>query len=183
MFEGSSQEIKMLALKLSGVTDRVETRLAQVSEQTLTASRTLTHNAQQAQKIADDTLQGALSEFRHAASDTVADGMRDAVANYEHTLAASVQKLATETGKLERQMHAASAAHLATAWKAFIAFALAAISLIAVAGYMIWQARDAVREVQWVQEINTAVTSGKLTRCPEDGLCAMVNKRWQRIDH
>jgi D-arabinose 5-phosphate isomerase GutQ len=61
-------DLKTLAIKLAAVTDRVESRLQQVSAQTLTASQSMVQQSHDAQKAASDMARDALAQFRQAAS-------------------------------------------------------------------------------------------------------------------
>jgi hypothetical protein len=68
------------------------------------------------------------------------------------------------------------------AWKALLAVVMASAMVMAVACYVVWQSRQALTAVRWQQEIADAQAAGKLAPCPEGGLCALVDKRWMRID-
>lgn len=178
----TAQDLTALAVRLASVTDRVESRLGQVSEQTLSASQAMVRQTHDAQKVAAEVTQVALEQFRQAAASAIRDGMRGATEQYDQTLAASAHKVVDAASLLEARMARSGALHWATAWKAFLALLLAGTTVVAVAGYIVWQARQNLAGLRWQQEIADAQAAGKLAPCPEGGLCAMVNKRWTRID-
>ena len=178
----TADDLKTLAVKLASVTDRVESRLQQVSEQTLSASHSMVRNAHDAQKVAADITRDALEQFRLAASGAIREGMRGATERHDQTLAASAQKVAEAASHLEIRIANSGALQRAIAWKAFLSLLLASATVVAVAAYMVWQSRQALTVMKWQQEIAEAQAAGKLAPCPEGGLCVMVNKRWTRID-
>lgn len=176
-------EVKALAVKLAAVTDRIEGRLAHVSEANLVASQTMALAAQRAGQVSEDLTRDALARFQATARQAATEGLRGAADSYEQALSASAQRVADAAAQLEARMRRSSALQWAMAWKAFAALAIASLVVIGVAGYMAWQAHLSMKEAQWSQEINAAQAGGKLARCPEGGLCVMVNKRWTRIDN
>ena len=44
------------------------------------------------------------------------------------------------------------------------------------------QANQKIKQADWVSSINAAVASGKLTTCPDGGICASVDKKLIRLD-
>ena len=142
----------------------------------------MVRNAHDAQKVASDMTRDALDQFRQTASGAIREGMRGATERYDQTLAGSAQKVAEAASHLEVRIAQSAALQWAIAWKAFLAVVLASVTVVAVAGYMVWQSRQALTALKWQQEIADAQAAGKLAPCPEGGLCAMVNKRWTRID-
>ncbi len=178
----TADDLKTLAVKLAAVTDRVESRLQQTSEQSLGASQAMARHVYDAQKVAAEMTRDALDLFRQTASSAIREGMRDATERHDQALAASAQKVADAASQLEARIVGAGRAQWATAWKAFLALVLASVAIVAVATYMVWQSQQTLAALKWQQELADAQSTGKLAPCPEGGLCAMINKRWTRID-
>ena len=69
-----------------------------------------------------------------------------------------------------------------SAWKAFVASALASVAVIGVAIYMGISTHRDIARAEWVGLINAAIANGKLAPCHDGGLCARAGKKWVRID-
>lgn len=179
----TQDDIKAMAVKLSMLIDSFETRGDKVVQQNTQAAEAIGRAAQNAAQVASQVSSRAVEEFRQAAGSALGQGLRDPLVQADKQLQASMLDVRNAAGELERRIQAAGRIHTATAWKMFIACALASLVVIGVAAYMAWQARTELAKAQWVGQINAAIASGNLAPCADGGLCARVDgKRWVRID-
>lgn len=175
-------DLRALALQMAAFTQLLEQRGQQVVQQTHEAAQLLSQTAKGAAASSERMTVAAIEQFRLAAAGAVADGMRGPMQDAGRTMQHGTQNIQTATNELEKRIRSAGKALTATAWKAFVASALASIAVIAVAAYMgVRTHRDIVR-AEWVGSINSAIASGKLAPCHDEGLCAHIGKKWVRID-
>jgi hypothetical protein len=65
---------------------------------------------------------------------------------------------------------------------AIAAFALAGIVCLGAFMYAYSYLDQKIDKTEWISNINAAVAKGKLTTCPDDGLCSLVDKKFIRLD-
>jgi hypothetical protein len=67
-------------------------------------------------------------------------------------------------------------------WKVLAIIGLATILAIGAIWYVYAGAEQKIKRTEWISEINTAIDKGKLTACPDQGICAIVDKKLIRLD-
>lgn len=179
-FEALVVKINMFAAGLKEMGDRL------VSESNLATQR-MNQTASSLASAVDQTAARASDQLQQTASRTIAAGANSVVDELLKRLGGSVGQLESSIGRFEQRVASTSRLHVATAWKGLIGLAMGGFAVIAVSAYYFWSAHQAAQQanqqVQWVNQINAAVTSGKLAQCPNvDGLCALVGKKWVRLD-
>lgn len=174
------QDVRSLAVKLAAVTDRIEKRLDAVARGTMHATQVMERQAQASLAASEQVSAGV----RRAAGDALQHGTTEAIDRFGGVVRASEVRLESAAERLERRMLTVGKWQVAFAWKAFVASAFGSFALMGVAGYVIWEARDAARATRWVKQVNAAQAAGRLGVCPSGGehVCAKVEKRWVRLD-
>ena len=175
-------EIASQVTKLALITDRIEARLGKINEQNVAASNALVDVSRNAQQTANEVTSAALERFRGIATAAIADGMRGAVGQYDQVMVDSANRAHAAIASLEERMQRAGSAHWAMAWKAFGAITLASVAVVGTAVYFVCQARQDINDAHWSKELLNATAAGKLAPCPDGGLCAVVGKKWMRVD-
>lgn len=178
----TTDQLKALAVQLSAFTDLLEQRAGQVLQQTMQSADALARTAQHAAGTSERMTTQALTAFKGAAGDAVAQGMRVPLEEAGRTLRDSTQGMERAVGELERRLRTSGKAYSAHAWKTFIASALASVVAIGAAVYMARDAHQEVSRAAWVGQINAAIANGTLAKCEGGGLCAHVGSRWVRLD-
>jgi hypothetical protein len=177
-----SHGIEQLAVELAAFTQTLEQRAAAAGQRLEQASENLRCTAGDVAASAQRMTGSAVAEFKHTASDVLADGMRPALEQADAELRERLQEIAGATRQLEQRVRTLNALHTANAWKAFVASAVASLAVIVMAVYTGIHAHQEVQRSQWVGAINAAVADGKLTACEEGGICARVGRKWVRLD-
>ncbi len=175
-------DLRALALQLAAFTDLLEQRGDHVIQQTREAALHIGQMAKSAAASSERMTAGAIEQFRQAAASVVSDGMRQPMEDAARTMQGSTQNILKATNELETRMRTAGRGLTATAWKAFVASALASVTVIGVAVYMGMHTRQDIARAEWTGLINAAIANGKLTQCSDGGLCARAGRKWVRID-
>lgn len=175
-------DIKALAVKLAAVADMLERRGDAVVRQTAQAAQAIDHSAQNAAATSEHLTARAVEEFKRAAADVITQGMRQSLEEAGRSMRASTSNILTATSELERHMQAIRKAHVANAWKTFVASAVASLAVVATALYIGGRTHQDMTRSEWVGQINAAIANGNLAACADDGLCAHVGKQWVRLD-
>jgi nitrogen fixation/metabolism regulation signal transduction histidine kinase len=170
------------AVRLAALTKSLEQRSAQAAAQAQQAANTLQYTAQEAAKTSQRITTEALEQFRRTAASAATEGLRYPLQDAEKTLKNSIARMETAAETLEERMKAQRKMFTAYAWKTFIASAVAALAVIGVAVYMAQRAHQDITRSEWIGQINAAIANGKLTACPEGGVCAYVDKKLVRLD-
>jgi hypothetical protein len=179
-FEALVVKINMFAAGLNQMGDRL------INESNLSTQR-MNHTASGLANMAEQTATRVSDQLQQTASRTIAAGANVVVEKLLKQLGAGVGQLEISINHLEQRVTATDRLHVATAWKGFVGLAMGGLAVIALTTYFSWTARQtaqrANQEIQWISQINAAESYGKLARCPEaEGLCALVGKRWVRLD-
>ncbi len=175
-------DLRALALQMAAFTQLLEQRGEQVVRQTHEAAQQLSQTAKGAAASSERMTSAAIEQFRLAAAGAVAEGMRKPMEDAGRTMQSGTRNVQTATSELEQRVRGVGRALTATAWKAFVASALASMVVIGVAVYMGVRTHRDIARAEWVELINTAIANGKLAPCPDAGLCAHIGKKWARID-
>lgn len=175
-------DLRALALQMAAFTQLLEQRGQQVVQQTHEAARQLSQTANAAAASTERMTVAAIEQFRQAAAGAVADGMRRPMEDAGRTMQSGTQNIQAATSALENRVRTVGKALTASAWKAFVASALASVAVIAVAVYMGVRTHQDMARAEWIGLINTAIANGKLAPCHDGGLCAHIGKKWVRID-
>lgn len=177
-----SEDLRALALQLAAFTELLEQRGNHVVEQTHEAAQHLSQTAKSAAASSERMTAGAIEQFRQAAASAVADGMRRPMEEAGRTMQNGTQNIQAATSELEVRVLAVGKALTASAWKAFVASALASVAVIGVAVYMGIRTHQDIARSEWTGLINAAIVNGELAPCGNGGLCARAGKKWVRID-
>lgn len=175
-------DIKVLAVKLAAFTDLLEQRGNEVVRQTGQAAQAIDQSARNAAAKSEQLTAQAVGEFKRAAADVVAQGLRQPLEEAGRVMQAGTHNIQSATAELERRMTAIQKVHVANAWKTFIASAVASVVVIGAAIYIGVRTHQDMTRSEWVSQINTAIANGKLAACADGGLCAHVGKQWVRLD-
>jgi hypothetical protein len=180
--ELQSDDLRALALQLAAFTELLEQRGNHAVQQTQEAAQQISRTAQQAAASSERMTAGAIEQFRQAAASAASDGMRQPMEDAARTMQGSTQNILKATNELEARMRTAGRGLTATAWKAFVASAVASVAVIGVAVYMGMRTHQDIARAEWIGLINAAIANGKLAQCRDGGLCARTGKKWVRID-
>ncbi len=175
-------DLRALALQLAAFTELLEQRGDHVVQQTREAALHIIETTRNAAALSERLSTGAIEQFRQAAARAVGDGMRQPMEDAARTMQGSTQNILKATNELEARVRIAGRGLTATAWKAFVASALASVAVIGVAVYMGMRTHQDIARAEWVGQINAAIANGKLVPCGGGGLCARMDKKWVRID-
>ncbi|WP_426699845.1 hypothetical protein ACPPVV_10550 [Rhodanobacter sp. Col0626] len=175
-------DIKALAVKLAAFTDLLEQRGNEVVRQTGQAALAIDQSARNAAARSEQLTAQAVNEFKRAAADVVAQGLRQPLEEAGRVMQIGTHNIQSATAELEQRMAAIQKVHAANAWKTFIASAIASVAVIGAAAYIGVRTHQDMTRSEWVGQINTAIAKGKLATCAGGGLCAHVGKQWVRLD-
>lgn len=178
----STLEVKTLALQLGTAIDKLAGRIDQAARQLLQATQALDQQTKQSLETSHRSTQQAMAEIRQGAQLAIAEGVRDAMQDLDRTMRENTQQFERALAQLELRLHAVRRLNTAHAWKTFLASALGSLVVIAVAIYVAWESHAEIKRSEWVQQINTAVEAGRLTTCPEGGVCVLVGNKWVRLN-
>lgn len=178
-----SEAFKTLVIKFAAIVESFEERGEKSVHSIVQSANSIQQISRQAAQVSEQVTSQALQQFSNAAGHVVADAIHAPIANCEKRLQSSADNLHSATAKLEKQLESLRALHVGTAWKAFIASAIASLAVMVVAGYMVLTAVREVKRAEWVSNINTAVANGKLMACPGGGICAQIDKKLVRLDN
>lgn len=175
-------DLRALALQLAAFTGQLEQRGAEVIQQAHEAAQHLARTATSAAAASERITAAAIEQFRQASADAVADGMRRPMEQAGRTMQSGTRNIQAATDALDANVRAVGKALKASAWKAFIASALASAVVIAAAVYMSIGARRDIARAAWIESINAAIANGRLAPCHDGGLCVRTGRKWVRID-
>jgi hypothetical protein len=176
------EELKTLAVQLTALSGVLQESSYQA---TLAVEQSASHLQQTAQGM---SLQGQqmVQETTSAISAQVRDAIQSGVKQAADQCSTSLRDAAQQAVHAAAQLEAQKAALLRTlrgmAWKGSLALLAGAVLAVGAASYTVWNARQELQAIKWQQDILAAQAAGKLTQCPEGGLCVMVNSRWTRVD-
>lgn len=177
-----THDIEDLAIKLAVFTRMLEQRAADVEQQVTQASEGLQNTARDVASSAQRLTGLAVGEFRRTSKQVLAAGMQPALDQATSDLRERMHEITAATRQLEHRVLALNALHTATAWKAFVASAVASLAIIGVAVFMGIQAHRQVQRAHWDSAVNTAIASGELRVCADGGVCVRIGKKWVRLE-
>ena len=168
------QKIDKLIENVVLLTGKVEQR-AKVNEHS---------NAQASQSItqAGKTVSNATHDIQRITSQTVGSAILKPVDELDHSLKNMRDELIGTADNVEKKMQESVGELKRIIWTATGAFALAGVVVAGASIYAFSQANQKIKQADWVSSINAAVASGKLTTCPDGGICASVDKKLIRLD-
>jgi hypothetical protein len=94
------------------------------------------------------------------------------IANYLNAAASTLQTNHLSLGKLMN----------AVLWKVLAIIGLATILACGAIWFVYAGAEQKIKRTEWISEINAAMDKGKLIACPDQGICAVVDKKSVRLD-
>lgn len=175
-------EIKNLILKVSRMTDHFEERGNKIVQTTLQASQHMTQTTQSVASNAERITNKALESFKAVAGEVLTKSLDESLKVCNNQLLANANQFVAMSDMLERRIWQMQKIHVANAWKAFIACAIASFAVIGVAIYSFISSQQEIERKDWVSAINVAAKNGKLTTCADGGICANVNNKLVRLD-
>jgi len=177
-----ADDLRALALQLAAFTGVLEQRGQQVVQEAHDAAQRLDRAAHGVADCSERLATGVIEHVRQAAAIAVASGLRQPLEDAGRTMQDGTQRIQHAIRDLEQRTNRLGRALSAHAWKTFVASTAASLAVIGVAVYMGVQAHRENVRAEWVDQINAAITSGKLARCAEGGLCAHTGNKWLRLD-
>lgn len=176
------EDIRALALQMAAFTQLLEQRGEQVVQQTQEAAQHLGQTAKAAAGSSERMTAAAIEQFRQAAAGAVADGMRWPMEEAGRTMQTGTQNIHAATAELEIRVRNVGKTLATSAWKTFVASAVASVAMLGVAVYMGINTHRDIARAEWLGLINAAIANGNLAPCHEGGLCARAGRKWVRID-
>ena len=168
------QKIDQLTKELILLSGKVEQR-AKVSEHHVTkASQTLTQAGQ--------AVGNATQDIQRITSNTLSSAFQKPVDELDHSLKIMRDNLIRNANDVERHMQESVAQLKRIVWLAIGAFALAGVVVVGASVYTTMQANQQIQKTEWIGNINAAIANGKLTACPDGGICVNIDKKQIRLD-
>ena len=168
------QKIDQLTKELILLSGKVEQR-AKISEHHVTkASQTLTQAGQ--------AVGNATQDIQRITSNTLSGAFQKPVDELDHSLNIMRDYLIRNANDVERHMQESVAQLKRIVWLAIGAFALAGVVVVGASVYTTMQANQQIQKTEWIGNINAAIANGKLTACPDGGICVNIDKKQIRLD-
>ena len=168
------QKIDQLTKELILLAGKVEQR-AKVSEHHVTkASQTLVQSGQ--------VIGSATQDIQRITSNTLSSAFQKPVDELDHSLNIMRDNLIHNANDVERHMQESVAQLKRIVWLAIGAFALAGVVVVGASVYTTMQANQQIQKTEWIGNINAAIANGKLTACPDGGICVNIDKKQIRLD-
>ena len=168
------QKIDQLTNELILLAGKVEQR-AKVSEHHVTkASQTLVQSGQ--------VIGSATQDIQRITSNTLSSAFQKPVDELDHSLNIMRDNLIRNANDVERHMQESVAQLKRIVWLAIGAFALAGVVVVGASVYTTMQANQQIQKTEWIGNINAAIANGKLTACPDGGICVNIDKKQIRLD-
>ena len=168
------QKIDQLTKELILLAGKVEQR-AKVSEHHVTkASQTLVQSGQ--------VIGSATQDIQRITSNTLSSAFQKPVDELDHSLKIMRDNLIRNANDVERHMQESVAQLKRIVWLAIGAFALAGVVVVGASVYTTMQANQQIQKTEWIGNINAAIANGKLTACPDGGICVNIDKKQIRLD-
>ena len=168
------QKIDQLIEQVFLLTGKVEQR-AKISE-------SYANKASQTIAQAEQTVSRATQDIQRITSNTLSSAFQKPVDELDHSLKIMRDNLIRNANDVERHMQESVAQLKRIVWLAIGAFALAGVVVAGVSVYATMQANQQIQKTEWIGNINSAIANGKLTACPDGGICAVVDKKQIRLD-
>ena len=131
---------------------------------------------------AEQTVSRATQDIQRITADTLSSAIQSPVGELDHSLKIMRDNLMRNANDVERHMQESVAQLKRVVWLAIGAFALAGVVVAGVSVYATMQANQQIQKTEWIGNINAAIANGKLTACPDGGICAVVDKKQIRLD-
>lgn len=179
----SNLEVSQLVVRLSAIVDTLEKRIDGAARQSHLAAQALDLQSRKSLQTSDALVRQSLEQFHQGARQAIEEGARDAIDGLDQTLRGGAHRIDHTLSQLDQRARQMGRVNVLHAWKTFVATASASLAVAAVAIYLSVHAHGEIKRAEWVHDINAAIESGRLTACPEGGLCVQVNNKWVRLNN
>ena len=155
---------------------KVEQRAKQ-SEQVYT-------QATQALASAEQNLKSTGQNIEHGSVSIIGSAVKKPVDEFGQDLKNIRSEMRKASNELEQRLTEVAQTLKRYTWVSVGTLILAMVLSVGLIAYASMQAHEEVKNAKWIGSFNTAVAIGKLTPCPGDegGLCAVVDKKYVRLD-
>lgn len=177
------EDFKQLALNMSVVVDHLEQRCQKAIHLAEQASLNLQKTLDSVQHINAHLQQQALAQFEKNTQASLNNGFKQPLANLNQQVNNQVSALEIASQRLSQSMQSNHRLFILNNWKVFAASLAILSTALIYSAYTVKQARTEIARAEWVGQINSAITKGKITSCsPDGGLCANINGKAYRLD-
>ena len=151
-------------------------------EQRAKISESYANKASQTIAQAEQTVSRATQDIQRITSNSLSGAFQKPVDELDHSLKIMRDNLIRNANDVERHIQESVAQLKRIVWLAIGAFVLAGMVVAGASVYATMQANQQIQKTEWIGNINSAIANGKLTVCPDGGICAVVDKKQIRLD-
>lgn len=141
-------------------------------------------NAQAIQIInqAGHSVNGATRDIQRITSQTISSAIQKPVAELDLDLTRVSDNLVLVANNVEKHIQESVVKFKRVTTIAIGAVILAGVVVAGASTYAIMQSSQKIKQADWVSNINTAISIGKLAACPDGGICAVIDKKQIHLD-
>lgn len=175
-------ELKQLTIQVTSLMERYERTLESLAQNTLQLGSNVQRSTQNLQHF-----QSSLPHsIKDAAYQAIKEGMNQSVRESKGDLSHVVSHLKFEAYALKDDRDKAQKMAKWLSYKTLSLVYGSALLVLVVSSFYGWKniqtTRQEVKRAEWISNINGALSTGKLTACPDGGICANINQKLIRLD-
>lgn len=177
------EDLKQLALKMSMVVDHLEQRCQNAIHLSEQATLSLQKTLESIQQVNINLQQQALARFQKDTQASLHNGFREPLTNLNEQVRNQVYALEKANQQLNQTMRSSHKLFILNNWKVFAASLGILIAALMYSTYAVNQGRTQIARAEWIEQINTAISKGKIVQCSSDGgLCTNIGGKSYRLD-
>ena len=164
------QEIRALSVRLASLTDLLEQRSERAVQEVEQSTDELQQTAKALGLQGRQLAQEAVRTIGAQAGAAIHHGLHEAVEQCSAALQNVAQEAVRTMAHLREQSDVLRRSQRSTLWTCAFALLIGALLTAGGAGYLVWKARDSMRQAEFSAAILDAARAGTLTQCGE-ALC------------
>jgi hypothetical protein len=169
------QAAAQLAAKLSAVAESINARNAQSTGQMQSSAAALGQKAREMQSASEDLVQQVISAIVGQAPAALAEGMGNAVGQYQKSIEDCESKAKWACEALSEQRRLLSRAQSARMWVGVTVLVLGGLVWMIGTGYVVWSKQQEITQLGYQEQVAKILQTQTVVPCG-NGLCAKINK-------
>lgn len=177
----NANQVKQLSdifTKLVISSEQLEKRSDQVNLRSSQAEQALIS----AKNALSNKMMDVESRIKSTTSETIEQAIERPTKNFKNQIQTITNDVKTTFGELQQQQRDTGKWLNALLWKVLTIIGLATVLAIGAIWFVYAGAEQKIKRTEWIGEINSAIDKGKLAACPDQGVCAVVDKKLIRLD-
>ena len=175
-------ELMDLVEQTSVLMERYQHNTDKAAQNNANIVQNLQHLTQGLQRLHSEIPQS----IKTGAYNAIKEGMAQSVRESNEVLQNATGNLKFETQRLKEDR---DKVYQMAKWLSYKTIGLvygSAVLIWLVSAFFAWSniqsAKQAIKKAEWISGINASIATGKLTACPEGGVCSNVNGKLVRLD-